>query len=345
MPALRRGGASLELHATMRNHRVSLGMEAAEPSLPLRLNPSSRSSSLATNIFAKGSCETMTRFSLVAAVAGVGLLGCATSRPAVTTPASAAVVPAQSNPESAPLARRDVVARILPQNVRVIVVENGVPVRAASGVVIGNAITTEQGAVTYIMTNAHVVAPKDLKNPRFVVLVDLPTGDTQEFGARLIATGKVPESDLAVLTVEGLTLEPAQLADDSELGIAEDVVVVAAPYGRSLSVSGGMVSQIDFEKGSERRPTMIKTDAAIGYGASGGGLFSASTGKLLGIVEGYRTAKVTIPVDKDTFSFDVPMPGETFAAPTTKIRTFLRSNNLEALLQRDEESPKAHAAR
>ena len=41
---------------------------------------------------------------------------------------------------------------------------------------------------------------------------------------------------------------------------------------------------------------MVKTDAPIGYGASGGGIFSLETGKLLAIVEGYRTAKVGFAV-------------------------------------------------
>lgn len=34
-------------------------------------------------------------------------------------------------------------------------------------------------------------------------------------------------------------------------------------------------------------------DASVSYGASGGGVFDARTGGLIGLVEGYRTARVT----------------------------------------------------
>jgi hypothetical protein len=51
------------------------------------------------------------------------------------------------------------------------------------------------------------------------------------------------------------------------------------------------------------------------------------------VVEGYRTAKVSIPVAQETYSFDVPMPGETFAAPAAKIRRFLADKGLGALLE------------
>jgi S1-C subfamily serine protease len=241
--------------------------------------------------------------------------------------------PARSE-ESAAAARpaggsRAATARaVLQQNVRVVVVVAGNPVRSASGVSIGSDLTPD-GAVTYVMTNEHVVAAQKGEDPRFVVLVDLPTGDTQEFGAKVVARGSVPEVDLAVLAVPGIALESASLADDGEAELGADVVIVAAPYGRALSVSGGMISQVELDP--KRVPVMLKTDAAIGYGASGGGLFSVETGRLVGIVEGYRTAKVSIPVAQETYSFDVPMPGETFAAPAAKIRRFLEENGLGKL--------------
>ena len=77
---------------------------------------------------------------------------------------------------------------------------------------------------------------------------------------------------------------------------------------------------------------MLKTDAPIGYGASGGGIYSLETGRLLAIVEGYRTAKVGFAVAEQSYSFDVPMPGETFAAPSSKVRRFLQDKGYERLL-------------
>ena len=223
--------------------------------------------------------------------------------------------------------RKETIQTILPQNVRVIVADDGKAVRSASGVSVASEVTAE-GVVSYILTNAHVVTKEGLKDPNFLVLIETPVGDTQEFAANVVAEGAVPDADLAVLEVHGVRIEPAVLADDADLVVGDDVVVVAAPYGRPLSVSGGMVSQVDFAKGMPRTPSMIKTDAAIGYGASGGGMYSVDSGHLMGIIEGYRTAKVTIPVAAESYSFDVPMPGETFVAPAAKIRKFLGSKGL-----------------
>ncbi|MGZ5748284.1 MAG: hypothetical protein ACXWJ3_19090, partial [Caldimonas sp.] len=49
---------------------------------------------------------------------------------------------------------------------------------------------------------------------------------------------------------------------------------------------------------------------------------------LVGIVEGYRTARVNID---ETRSFDVPMPGETFLSPPSKIRAFLLQSGIGKL--------------
>jgi hypothetical protein len=54
------------------------------------------------------------------------------------------------------------------------------------------------------------------------------------------------------------------------------------------------------------------------------------SGKLVGLVEGYRTARVSIP-GSEKYSFDVPMPGETFLAPPGKIRSFVARSGIGAL--------------
>jgi hypothetical protein len=205
--------------------------------------------------------------------------------------------------------------------------------RLATLLQISGALSSTLNAKAGIQEVLETLARRHSIAHSLVVLVDAPTGEPRQFAARVVAEGEVPDADLAVLEIRGVALPPARLASDPELAMGEDVFVVAAPYGRALSVSAGLLSQIDFAGGtSERVPAMIKTDAAIGYGASGGGIYSAASGRLLGIVEGYRTAKVTVPNAESSYSFDVPMPGETFAAPTTKIRAFLEKNGLQKLL-------------
>jgi hypothetical protein len=135
--------------------------------------------------------------------------------------------------------------------------------------------------------------------------------------------GEVPAEDLAVLEI-GELLPAVSLGQPFDAQVGDDVVVIGAPYGRSLSVSSGIVSQLELVDGDPRQQRSMKTDAPIGYGASGGGVFTVPGGKLVGLVEGYRTAKVSFGgIGGNDFSFDVPMPGETFLSPPAKIRAFL----------------------
>ena len=148
--------------------------------------------------------------------------------------------------------------------------------------------------------------------------------------AKVVARGRVPDVDLAVVEVPGeLPITP--LAPDGELELGDDLVVIGAPFGKGLSVAAGIVSQVEYdvaESAGARAPKALKTDAAIGYGSSGGGVFDVRSGQLVGLVEGYRTARVAFGED---YHFDVPMPGETFVAPAAKIRRFLFEKGLGKL--------------
>ncbi|NRD58294.1 S1 family peptidase [Corallococcus exiguus] len=251
---------------------------------------------------------------------------------ATHTQAPLRVERALSRPEPTPQpTRKAMVRRILPLNVRLVTTEDGKVRRSASGVVIGTE-AGEAGPVSYVLTNAHAVEQGDLKEPVLKVVLDR-RAETHEYLAEVVATGQVPDVDLALLRVTGVTWPVAELAADDEPEPGEDVVVAASPYGRALSISGGMVSQVEWDK-ETKHPHMLKTDAPIGYGASGGGIFSIETGRLLAIVEGYRTAKVDFEVASQNFSFDVPMPGETFAAPSAKVRGFLQAKGFGRLLER-----------
>jgi S1-C subfamily serine protease len=210
-----------------------------------------------------------------------------------------------------------VVQKALVQSVRVEVTVAGKVARAASGVV----VASDPGK-TYVLTNEHVVARDGLKGTAsYAVVVERPT--FHRVAAHVRFEGEVPGEDLAILEVDE-TLPAVSLALPLEVQVGDDVVVIGAPYGRSLSVSSGIVSQLEVVDGDPRQQRSMKTDAPIGYGASGGGVFSIPAGKLVGLVEGYRTAKVSFGgIAGNDFSFDVPMPGETFLSPPAKIRAFL----------------------
>jgi serine protease Do len=211
-----------------------------------------------------------------------------------------------------------VVQKALRQSVRVEVLVRGKVERAASGVVVA-----VDGDTSYVLTNEHVVQREGLSGAASIeVVIERPK--LHRVKAGVFAEGKVPDEDLALLVVHGETLTPAQLASSENVDVGDDVVVIGAPYGRALSVSSGIVSQLESDEQDPRIQHGMKTDAPIGYGASGGGVFALPSGRLVGLVEGYRTAKVAFGgLTKDEFSFDVPMPGETFLSPPAKIRAFV----------------------
>jgi S1-C subfamily serine protease len=224
--------------------------------------------------------------------------------------------------------RAQTVRKVFPSAVRIQLEIEGETVRSASGIAFA-----AEGGRTYVLTNAHVVEPSsNWKRPAEVRV--LPSDGGKPLVARVLAHGRVPESDLAVLEVQA-TLPVTAVAADDGLELGDDLVVIGAPFGKGLSVAAGIVSQVEYEfeesATAPRRPKALKTDAAIGYGSSGGGVFDVAGGKLVGLVEGYRTARVAFGKEADQYAFDVPMPGETFVAPAAKIRRFLAQNGLGRL--------------
>jgi serine protease Do len=232
-------------------------------------------------------------------------------------------------PAARPGTRSRVIKDVLPSSVRIAVAVDGKPLRVASGVIVGFGKGADGGKVGYVMTNTHVVESRDPDKTTIEVLVDRK-GKTREFSSRVIAKGEVPDMDLALLEVPNLEGRAAELVDDGDLDLGDDVVAVGAPFGRGISISSGIVSQLEWD--DEGAARAFKTDAPIGYGASGGGIFRVPDGKLLAVIEGYRTAKVSFPMAERSYSFDVPMPGETFAAPAAKVRSFLKEKGVAHLL-------------
>jgi serine protease Do len=228
----------------------------------------------------------------------------------------------------APNPRAAMVQKVFPSAVRIQLSSGGEVVRSASGI----AFARRRGS-TYVLTNAHVVEPaREWKAPPEIRV--LPTAGAPAV-AKVVARGRVPDVDLAVLEVPG-ELAVTPLAADDELDLGDDLVVIGAPFGKGLSVAAGIVSQVEYEHAENaaapRTPTALKTDAAIGYGSSGGGVFDVGRAQLVGVVEGYRTARVAFGGrDSEEYAFDVPMPGETFVAPAAKIRRFLRESGLADL--------------
>jgi serine protease Do len=130
-------------------------------------------------------------------------------------------------------------------------------------------IVTKDG---YILTNNHVVDGAD------EVKVSLQDG--RRLTAKVIGTD--PQTDVAVLKIEGNDLPYVEMADSDKVEVGDVVLAIGNPYGMGQTVTSGIVSAtgratlgLDYED-------FIQTDASINQGNSGGALVDAE-GQLIGI--------------------------------------------------------------
>jgi serine protease Do len=134
----------------------------------------------------------------------------------------------------------------------------------------------------YILTNNHVVAGAEQ------ITVSLPDG--RSFKATL--TGRDPDTDLAVVKIEGANLPVANLGSSSRLSVGDWVVAIGNALGLAggPTVTVGVVSALgravqEPPSGLQPGPflfDLIQTDAAINPGNSGGPLVNMN-GEVVGI--------------------------------------------------------------
>ncbi len=190
--------------------------------------------------------------------------------------------------------------------------------RAGSGVVIAADPVARR---SWIITTRHLFEPA---GPQQLWVQSTDGGRRLRAVVRALSDA----DDLAVVEVEDRVLPTARLQDTVRLG--DEVRVVAFPWGRRLTVVSGIVSQFasaESEVAVEGPARMI--DASVSYGASGGGVFDAAVGTLVGIVESYRTARVALPTQPER-TLDLPVPGETTVVGTPAIRRFLEKAGVPA---------------
>ena len=136
----------------------------------------------------------------------------------------------------------------------------------------------------YILTNNHVVTASDRRTPAERVTVRL--NDGRSFRARIV--GNDPETDVAVLKIEGTGFPVVALGDDNTARIGEWVVAIGNPLNLNFTVTAGIVSAKGRSPNGLRDTSsysvtdFIQTDAAINPGNSGGPLVNAR-GEVIGI--------------------------------------------------------------
>ena len=124
-----------------------------------------------------------------------------------------------------------------------------------------------------ILTNNHVVEGAER------ILVKLSDGRS----LRASVVGADPDTDIALLKVDGHTALPvATLGDSATLRMGEWVCAIGNPLGYEHSVTVGVVSYLGRKLFDASLDDYIQTDAAINFGNSGGPLINAR-GEVIGI--------------------------------------------------------------
>lgn len=220
--------------------------------------------------------------------------------------------------DEAPPSKNAVIAHTLATTVQVVAERPDGGRRSGSGVLLGGDAGAE---ATYVLTAYHVLAPADGQH----LAVRFPSGPRQ---AEAVLVAGDRDADLALLALPEPGQARARLQQEAFLG--DEVWVVAFPWGRNRTVVKGVVSQIAApdEGPGEIAPlggSIRLIDASISYGMSGGGVFDAGTGGLLGIVRGYRTAQLSVQ-GSDAEPLQVPLAGETTVVSAAQIACFLAAN-------------------
>ena len=127
----------------------------------------------------------------------------------------------------------------------------------------------------YIVTNYHVANETCKKIT--VVLYDGSSYEGQYiYGDEL--------SDLAVIKINKTDCDYATFGDSSRMTYGDAVLAIGNPLGYGLSVTTGVVSRpSETVTIGNATMTLLRTDAAVNSGNSGGGLFNLN-GELIGIV-------------------------------------------------------------
>ncbi|MHB8652614.1 MAG: Do family serine endopeptidase [Terriglobia bacterium] len=125
----------------------------------------------------------------------------------------------------------------------------------------------------YIVTNNHVI-----KN---ATDIQIKLSDKRTFKGKVV--GADPQTDVAVLKIDGHNLQTAPVGDSSTLHVGDIVMAFGNPFGFDFTMTRGAVSALGRQAPEAGMvANYIQTDAAINPGNSGGPLVNVH-GQVVGI--------------------------------------------------------------
>jgi len=126
----------------------------------------------------------------------------------------------------------------------------------------------------YILTNNHVVEDADDVKVTFV--------DGKTVPGKVVGTD--PNTDIAVVKVDGVGVQPAKIGESDKLQVGEWVIAIGNPFGLDHTVTVGVLSAKNRSgfQGGGHYEDFLQTDASINPGNSGGPLVNLD-GEVIGI--------------------------------------------------------------
>jgi len=130
----------------------------------------------------------------------------------------------------------------------------------------------------YILTNNHVISK--------ATDIEVMLSDKRQFKGKVV--GADPQTDIAVIKIDGSKLPTVPIGDSSALHVGDTVMAFGNPFGLNFTVTRGTVSalgrsQLGIEGGNRGGfENFIQTDAAINPGNSGGALVNVR-GQVIGV--------------------------------------------------------------